>query len=216
MNNLINIMGKKYEKKFSILPMGVYLKEFKNDFKFNKNVLFLGRLADKKGIKYLLEAIKLLKEAKIKVLIAGDGPLRKELENFVKINKLQNKIKFLGYLTGKEKINLIKSCGIFIVPSIITRYGDREGLPVSLLEAMAASKAIITTNVGGMGEIIKNNYNGLLIKQKDPYDIADAINKLFKNKNLAKRIALNARKTILDYDWKIISEKYYKTLTNES
>lgn len=215
-NNLISIIGKRYEDKLSIIPMGVNIKDYKNNFRFNKNILFLGRLADKKGVEYLLEAIKLLKNKEVKVLIAGDGPLRKKLEEFVKLNKIHDQVKFLGYVTGKEKINLIKSCGIFIIPSIVTSYGDREGLPVSLLEAMAASKTIIATNVGGIKEIIKNNYNGLLIKQKSPEDIVNAINKLFKNKNLAKRIALNARKTVLDYDWKIIGEQYYKTLTNES
>ena len=215
-NNLISIIGKRYEDKLSIIPMGVNIKDYKNNFRFNKNILFLGRLADKKGVEYLLEAIKLLKNKEVKVLIAGDGPLRKKLEEFVKLNKIHDQVKFLGYVTGKEKINLIKSCGIFIIPSIVTSYGDREGLPVSLLEAMAASKTIIATNVGGIKEIIKNNYNGLLIKQKSPEDIVNAINKLFKNKNLAKRLGINARKTVLDYDWKIIGEKYYKILTNEN
>ena len=195
--------------KISVITMGVNTKDFKNKFKFNNRILFLGRLADKKGVKYLLEAAKILENKDIKFLIAGDGPLRKELEEFVNINKLQDKIQFLGYIPGKKKINLIKSCGIFIIPSIATKYGDREGLPVSLLEAMAASKPIITTNVGGIKDIIKNNYNGILIKEKNPKEIVNAINKLIKNKNLARKIAINARKDVLDYDWKIIGKKHY-------
>ena len=209
----ISLIGKSYYKKISVIPMGVYTDIYKNKFRFNKKILFLGRLADKKGVKYLLEAVKLL-DNKVKILIAGDGPLKDELEDFVRKNNLRDKVKFLGYVTGKEKVDIIKKCGIFIMPSIITEYGDREGMPVSLLEAMAASKAIIVTNVGGISELIKNNYNGILIKQKSSNDIANAINKLTNNKNLAKRLALNARKSVLDYDWKKIGEKYYKILIN--
>ena len=170
-------------------------------------------MAEKKGVKYLLDSIKSVKDNNIKLYIAGDGPLRNELEDFSKKNNLQSKVKFLGYIHGKDKINLIKSSGIFVVPSIITSYGDREGLPVSLLEAMAASKPIIATNVGGIKDIIKNNYNGLLIKEKSSEEIVNAINKLISNKNLSKKLALNARKTILDYDWKIIGKRYYKIIT---
>lgn len=200
--------------KISVITMGVNTKDFKNKFRFNNKILFLGRLADKKGVKYLLEAARILKNKNIKFLIAGDGPLKKVLEDFVNVNKIQNKVKFLGYVRGKEKINLIKLCGIFIIPSIATKYGDREGLPVTLLEAMAASKPIITTNVGGIKDIIKNNYNGVLIKEKNPKEIVNAINKLTRNKNLGRKIALNARKNVLDYDWKSIGKKYYDVIKN--
>ncbi len=209
LKNLLNSVIKK--DNVSVIPMGVNIRDYKEKYKFNKNILFLGRLAEKKGIKYLIEAIKLIDD-NIKVSIAGDGPLKKELEDFSKKNDLQNKIKFLGYVYGKEKINLIKNCGIFVLPSIITEQGDREGLPVSLLEAMAAGKAIIATNVGGIKEIIRNNYNGLLIEQKNSKEIASSINKLMNNKNLAKKIGINAKKTVLDYDWIIIGKRYYNIL----
>ena len=208
-NKLIKIIKK---DNVSVIPMGVDTKLYKNKNNFNKNILFLGRLAEKKGVRYLLEAIKLLKDDKIKLYIAGDGSLRKSLEEFVKKNKLQDKVRFLGYIYGKEKINLVKSCGIFVIPSIITEQGDREGLPVSLLEAMAAGKSIIATNVGGIKEIIKDNYNGLLIEQKNSKEIASSINKLMNNKSLAKKIGVNAKKTVLNYDWKIIGKKYYNIL----
>ena len=211
-DNVIKLIDAKSSNKVSVISMGVNVNEFRDKFKFNRKILFLGRLADKKGVKYLLEAIKLLKDKDIRVFIAGDGPLRRELENFVKLNKLQNKVKFLGFISGKDKINLIKDCCIFVAPSIITNYGDREGLPVSLLEAMAASKAIIATDVGGIKDAIKNNYNGLLIKQKSSNEIVNAINKLISNKNLAKKLAMNSRRTVLNYDWKIIGKKYYNVL----
>jgi len=211
-NNLINLLGNDYSNKISIIPMGVYVNNYKGKSKISNNVLFLGRLAHKKGVKYLLQAVKLLKDKNLKIVIAGDGPLRKELEYYVKINNLQDKIKFLGYVHGKEKMNLIKSCKIFIIPSIITKSGEREGLPVSLLEAMAASKAIIATNVGGIKDLIKNNYNGLMIKEKSSNEIANAIKKLMLNKKLSRKLGDNARKTVLNYDWKIIGNKYYNVL----
>ena len=195
------------KKNINVIPMGVNVKDYLTKPKFNNKILFLGRLAEKKGVKYVLEAAKYL--SKFKFYIAGDGPLRNELELFVKRNKIKN-VRFLGYIHGKNKIKLIKESGIFIIPSIHTKGGDREGLPVSLLEAMAASKAIITTDVGGIKDLIKNDYNGIIIKEKNYNEIVNAVSRL--KKDFAKKLGSNARKTVLDYDWKIIGMKHYNIL----
>src|SRR3989344_1451288 len=93
--------------------------KLKREYKIKgKNViLFLGRLAEKKGVKYLIQALNLIKNLDYILLIGGDGPLRKELEEIVNNFNLNKRVKFLGYITGKEKIDYILLSDIMIIPS---------------------------------------------------------------------------------------------------
>src|SRR3989344_8715698 len=94
-------------KKIKIIPMGIHTKNFKaskNKTKKRK-ILFIGRLAEKKGVKYLIISLTYLKNLDYELLIIGDGPLKKELEGLVKKYNLKKRVKFLGYLIGKEKTN---------------------------------------------------------------------------------------------------------------
>ena len=211
------------KKKTKIIPMGVYTKDFK--IKINKNqlkkkykikqktiILFLGRLAEKKGVKYLIKALPLIKNKDYILLIGGDGPLKKELQVLIDKHKLKDKVKFLGYITGKEKINFILLSDILAIPSIITKEGDTEGLQVTIMEGTAAGLPIITTNVGGIKDIIKNNQNGILIQEKNPKQIAEKIDYLINNKKFAQKISRNALMTSKGYDWERIGEKNIKLL----
>jgi len=206
------------EFKLRMISMGTYTKDFR--IKKNKNklkreykikgknvILFLGRLAEKKGVKYLIQALNLIKNLDYILLIGGDGPLRKELEEIVNNFNLNKRVKFLGYITGKEKIDYILLSDIMIIPSIITKEGDTEGLPVTIMEGMAAGLPIITTNVGGIKDIIKNNQNGILIQEKNPRLISERIIHLIKDRNFMKRLSKNAILTSKDYDWSIIGKK---------
>jgi len=211
-------LKKMVENKTKVIPMGTYTKEFRK--KINKKslrkeykikerniILFLGRIAEKKGLKYLIQALPKIKNKDYLILIGGDGPLKKNIELLVKKYKFQNKVRFLGYITGKDKTNYILSSDILIVPSIVTKEGDTEGLPVTIMEGMSAGLPTIATDVGGIKDIIKNNKNGLLIKQKNPKEIAEKINYLLKNKKIMKRISTNAKLTGKNYDWKNIGIK---------
>jgi len=101
---------------------------------------------------------------------------------------------------------------ILVIPSIITKEGDTEGLPVTIMEGTAAGLPIITTNVGGIKDIIKNNQNGILIQEKNSGQIAKKIDYLINNKKFAQKISRNALMTSRKYDWKIIGEKNIKLL----
>lgn len=205
----------KLEKKSLILPMGININNLKNNIslnkikknynvKTNKNIVFIGRLEERKGINYLIGSIpKILNEFNITLFILGDGPIKKELSNLVKILKLENNVKFLGHTIGKKKLDFLKLADILIIPSL------SEGLPVTLLEGLATGKAVIATKVGGIPDVLKNN-NGILIYPKNKEELSSNIIKLFKNPKLAKKLSKNALKISKNYDWKIISEKYTK------
>ena len=216
---LINVK-KNLEKKSLILPMGISLKDLKNitsinkikkiyNIKTNKNIIFIGRLEERKGIKYLIDAMpRILKEFEFSLFILGDGPIKNELLNKVKSLKLQDNIKFLGHTIGKKKLDFLKLADILVIPSL------NEGLPVTLLEGLATGKAIIATNVGGISDVIKNNYNGILINPGNKDEISNAIIRLLKNPNLNKKFSNNTLKLSKNYDWRIVSNKYESILNN--
>ena len=125
-------------------------------------------------------------------------------------------MKFLGYLTGKEKTNCFLLSDLMVVPSVIAKGGDTEGLPVTIMEGMASGLAVITTDVGGIKNIIKDKKNGILIQEKNSKQIAEKIIYLINNKKLKEKISKNALLTSKEYDWKIIGKKNADLLKNLS
>jgi len=119
------------------------------------------------------------------LLVIGDGALRDELKAFARESNLLNNIYFLG--TRQDIPQLLAIMDIFVLCSI------SEGLPMTLLEAMAAGKPIIATNVGGIPEIIEHGINGVLIPPDNPDILADAIKKLIDDTEKAKQMGSMAR-----------------------
>jgi len=213
--NLIkNEYKKELDKKSLILPMGVYIDKLRSknklskikklySIKTDKNIIYIGRIEEKKGLNYLIRAMpEIIKKFNVTLFILGEGPGKKEFEIKVKKFSLQKNIKFLGHISGQKKLDFFKLANIFVNPSLA------EGLPVAILEALSNGKTIIATDVGGVSDAIKNNYNGLLIKPYSKGEISSAIIKLFNNPELMEKLSRNALKTSKNYDWKIISSKY--------
>lgn len=165
-----------------------------NDFEkdFNRNeLLFLGRIYEQKGIYDLLEAFSKLKNefSDIRLSICGDGELDK-INKFIVENNLTSNIKCYGWVSGKEKEKLLTKSSIFLLPSY------NEGMPMSILEAMAYKNIVITTNVGGIPEIIKNNENGIMIAPGNKEQLYIKIKDIIKDKNKKEKISENARRLI--------------------
>ena len=222
---LIDLIQPKFNNniktKIVILPMGVNTTLFrpkvnkdKLKIKYNiksKNVLlFIGRLTEKKGLSYLIQAMPQIvsKSPNTTLIICGDGPLRKESEELVKKMNLDKFVRFTGYVTGQKKIDYFTLSDILIVPSIVTQSGDTEGLPVVILEGLAAGKPVVASDVSGVKDIIKEGYNGFLVKQKNPATIAEKVLVLINNKELMRNISRNASVTSKKYDWGVIGKKY--------
>lgn len=136
---------------------------FQSEIKLPLKFLFLGLIGERKGIFDLLEAIKNRKDYfdnKIELLIGGNGQIDR-LKKYVNEYGLESIVKYQGWVIGEKKKELLKSCNLYILPSY------NEGLPLSILEAMTYSLPIISTPVGGISEIVKENYNGFLINPGD-------------------------------------------------
>ncbi|MFK5893312.1 MAG: glycosyltransferase family 4 protein [Pseudomonadota bacterium] len=129
----------------------------------NINLLFLSRFVSEKGIYELLEAFKSVasEHDNVRLIFAGTGPEETKMQEWVDKEGLSDKIEFKGYVRDDDKADVLKQSHIFTFP---TYYG--EGCPVSLLEAMAAGMAIITTPVGGIPDIIEHDKNGILLDAK--------------------------------------------------
>src|SRR5690606_13690168 len=165
-----------------------------------------GRLAEKKGVKYLLEALSRLDESNVKLVIAGDGPLRQDLERRVKDLSLTDKVVFTGYLSGEEKSDYLALADIMVLPSIITDDGDAEGLPVVFMEALAAGKVAIATNESGADNIITDGVSGYLLPHKDTALLLEKIQTaLALPADERARMQAPARQDSHQFDWKVVA-----------
>ena len=155
------------------------------------NVLYLGKVHRLKGVYDLVFAMKhvtqVLPDAVLK--IAGDGDLH-ALQCFIDNNGLSNNIQMLGWVGPDQRNTLLQQCSIFALPSY------HEGLPIALLEAMACARAIVTTPVGAIPEVIEHNINGVLIEPAAASELADALCELLLNPMQRQRLGANAYKHV--------------------
>lgn len=204
----------------SVISMGVDTKKFGKQYFVpdyfgqgdKKVVLFVGRLAEKKGVTYLIEAMKVIDAV---LAVIGDGPLKEKLEQQGReINKLAgwNKVTFWGAKTHKELGIVYASADIFVCPSVTAKDGDQEGVPTVIMEAMASGLPIVASKSGGIAQLIQNGVNGLLCDEKDIDGLTAQVNKVISNQNLLKKIINNGEMVIRNYDYGVIARKYIEIL----
>ena len=205
---------------FEVIPMGVDVRAFSPGKKAKAArkrlsagplILSLGRLAGKKGLVYLINAMPeiLRKIPKARLVIAGDGPEREMLERRSRELGLGEKIVFAGRVSGSRKRQLYSAADAFVLPSIVTADGDTEGLGVVLLEAMASGTPVIGSNVGGIPDVIKHNRTGLLVPQRDSGALAAAIARMLKDRKLRKKLAGNALAHVRKrFSWPVVTDEF--------
>ena len=174
------------------------------------SVFASGRMIERKGFRYLIEAIPYILERLLdtKVVIGGDGPERENLERLVKYMGIGDKVIFPGVIANEDFPKYMKACDVFVLPSIVDCVGDTEGLGLVLVEAMACGTPVVGSRVGGITDIIKDGYNGFLVPEKSPEELADRIIKLLADKKLAEEFSAEGLKTVREgFTWEIIGEK---------
>lgn len=159
------------------------------------NILFLGTITENKGIWDILNMIKdhqseILNQ--IQFFIGGNGEVDKLLD-FIKINNLNKIVKYVGYLDEKTKTLAFLNSDLYIQPSY------KEGLGMAIIEAMSYKLPVIASNTGGIPEIVKNNYNGFLIKPGDMEDLFKKINLIKDNNELKNKFKINSFKLSKSY-----------------
>lgn len=183
-------------KKYFVFPtysdLDIFLKENKTEFK--QYICTAAVLSPIKNIETLIDAFVSLREIPrrekkiytklraFKLVIVGDGPSLEGLKLKVKNKKFSDFIVFTGKLSQEEVKNIIKDCYVFVLPSL------SEGLPRVLLEAMALSKPIIASNVGGVPEVVSDGISGFLFKPKDVQRLSNRLEYLIEEPELAKKM----------------------------
>jgi glycosyltransferase involved in cell wall biosynthesis len=158
-------------------------------------VLYLGRLADHKGVDDLVKAAALLRDAGVRfsVTIAGAGEERGRLEALIRSESLSNLVTMPGPVFGQAKDELWRTADVFVMP---TR--AKEGMPYSLLEAMSAGAVPVACCQGGMADAMQEGINSLAVPTHDPGAIAAAITRLSGDRELLARLARAGRQRIVE------------------
>jgi len=205
-----------------ISPMGIdreaYQKGFdkdnlKNQYRISSRfaVIFMGRLVAVKGLPVLLNALRGRDD--VTLLILGDGKDRAMLEN--QARKLGIRARFTGLVNNRKKIDYLHISDIMIQPSGILPGGRTEGVPVSLLEGMAAGLPAIASRVGGIPDIIADGEDGFLVDPDDHGSIRDRIDLLLADQVLRKEMGEKAAMKAADYNWTKIVPKIAALFTGD-
>ncbi|KGL37379.1 colanic acid biosynthesis glycosyltransferase WcaL [Listeria sp. SHR_NRA_18] len=167
-------------------------------------LLLVARLTEKKGIPDAIHAVQFLQSQGIDTVlhIVGDGEDRVALEEMVKQLGLQNQVQFHGFLNQAQVKEQFNASDIFILPSVVAQDGDMEGIPVSLMEAMAQGKTVISTIHSGIPELVIHGETGFLVPERDAKALSQAIiDYLHLTEAQKAEIVTNARqKVIAEFD----------------
>lgn len=170
--------------------------------------LYIGRLSKEKGIFNLIKAISNLEEGKLR--IAGDGPEKEAIIQFVHENHLEDRIKLLGFVDKNEIKEQIRKCRFVVVPSIWY-----ENCPYSVMETLAIGKPVIGADIGGIPELVQNQYTGITYKFDDIEELSLNMDVLFSDEELARRLGDNAKEQAKKlYTKKVYYDKILKIYTD--
>jgi glycosyltransferase involved in cell wall biosynthesis len=199
----------------AVIPMGVELREWRDLPPGSPTqLLFVGRLAEKKGVQYLLRAMTMepLRAVDARLVIAGDGPQEGELRARVAASGLEGRVRFAGHVSGQEKHEVFACAGIVVIPSIVTDAGDAEGVPVVLLEALAAGRICVATDASGAPDIVRDG-DAIIVPQKDPAALAVAIARAMRMPdNERQAMSDRARRAAAPYDWDAVARAHAQHL----
>jgi glycosyltransferase involved in cell wall biosynthesis len=161
-------------------------------------VMFAGRFVEKKGVTYLIEAVRRL-EAEgrdVRLLLVGAGPLEDGLRRATASLK---HVEFRGWMPNNELRRWMRGALALCVPSVHASDGDAEGLPTVVIEAMAAGTPVIGSHHAGIGEAIEDERTGFLVPEQDPDALAAALRRLLDNPELRRQLGENARSAAVEH-----------------
>lgn len=194
---------KKLKDKFHIVHCGVSPDDFSpppSRVTDGRPLIFsLSQLTERKGYPVLIEACHILDErgCNFECIIAGDGPQRTLLEELVAKYQVQDKVQLIGVVFQEQLADYLNRADMFVLSCVVARDGDRDGVPVALMEAMAMEIPTVSTYVSGIPELIEHGQSGLLVKEKDAIALAEAIQLLLEDAELRIQLGKNGRQKIV-------------------
>ena len=180
------------------------------------NIVGIARLVEKKGLTYGIQAVaRLIKKypkLQLSYQIVGDGVLRTELEAQIERLGVTKQIKLLGWKKQQEVQDIISQADIILAPSITSPQGDCEGIPVSLMEAMAQAMPVVSTYHSGIPELVEDGVTGYLVEEKQVDALTQKLEHLVNNPNLRQQMGFAGREKVLrSYNIELLCDRLVET-----
>ena len=193
-------------EKIDVIPYGVDMEKFPYDAgSENQSFVTVGNLIERKGHRYLLDAMTTVTEEfpDAELHVVGTGPLQEELKSQATANDLEDSVTFHGFVADQKLVDLLHRARAFVHPSL------SEGFSHVRLEAMSAGCPVIGTDVSGARDLTRDGTDGFIVPTGDPRALADAMIELLANDDLVEEMGKNARKKVeRDHDYEDIAQKY--------
>jgi glycosyltransferase involved in cell wall biosynthesis len=198
------LLGDAAAAKTIVIPCGVDPRLFRPRVRRASNGLLgiacVAGLRDYKGHRWLVEACALLRARGVafRCVLVGDGPERRAIEARIAAAGLADAVELLGNQPSDRTREVIEAADVVVLPSVVTKSGMMDGIPVALMEAMACGVPVISTRVSGIPELVQDGRTGLLVPPKDARALADALERLHRDPDLARRLAERGREHVLE------------------
>ncbi len=216
---LLRLGGEQFAAKVPLVPNGTNLVPAEPDREAPRRrfgvgpgepmVAAVGRLVYKKGFRYLLEAAPEIFEShpSARLVIGGGGELAAELEQQARALGIAERVSFPGMLSHDEVLELVAAADLFVMPSIRDPGGNIDGLPIVVLEAMAAGRPVVATDVAGMPLAVIDGETGRLVPEKDPAALATTVSQLLADDALRQRMGDAGRRRVeVELNWGAVAQ----------
>lgn len=216
----------KYQDKIEVIPNGVDVEKFQpiqaSDNEDKSTIFFLSVLDEfhkYKGLDYLLEALKIVKNnvPDVKLIVGGKGVLLDHHQEMAASLGLKDNVEFAGFIPDEEIADYYSQASVFVLPSISSL---QEGFGIVALEALACQTPVVTTDIVGVAHDLKQIKGGIVIPPRDTHKLADAITQILSDAEMQKEMGQRGRKLVQEkYTWKGVAssmEKVYKEILAKS
>jgi len=216
----------KYQDKIEVIPNGVDVEKFQpiqaSDNEDKSTIFFLSVLDEfhkYKGLDYLLEALKIVKNnvPDVKLIVGGKGVLLDHHQEMAASLGLKDNVEFAGFIPDEEIADYYSQASVFVLPSISSL---QEGFGIVALEALACQTPVVTTDIVGVAHDLKQIKGGIVIPPRDTHKLADAITQILSDAEMQKEMGQRGRKLVQEkYTWKVVAssmEKVYKEILAKS
>lgn len=205
-------------RSISVQPMGVDLQNcFTPDSEIGKqtDLIFVGRLVEKKGLATLLEALSLLRVdfPDLKLAIVGDGPEKQALQALAGDLDIARQVEFAGAVVNTQVPDWYRSARIAIIPSIVAADGDQEGLGLVAVEALGCGCATVVSDLPALADVVRDGENGLVFRAGDAGDLATKIRRILSNHDLYEQLVRASSRSVCDqFDWQPVGRSYIEII----